>query len=65
VIRAHQAGGAQQRLVTLSLGLQETQAAVPSGAEELAQRLEGAVTEVAGVLEEPVEVAATSRWPRR
>jgi signal transduction histidine kinase len=49
--------GAQQRLVTLSLGLQEAQAAVPPGADELAQRLEGAVTEVAGVLEELREVA--------
>jgi signal transduction histidine kinase len=49
--------GAQQRLVTLSLGLQEAQAAVPPGADELAQRLEGAVTEVAGVLEELQEIA--------
>jgi signal transduction histidine kinase len=49
--------GAQQRLVTLSLGLQEAQAAVPPGADELAQRLEGAVTEVAGVLEELGEIA--------
>jgi signal transduction histidine kinase len=49
--------GAQQRLVTLSLGLQEAQAAVPPGADELAQRLEGAVTEVAGVLEEVQEIA--------
>jgi signal transduction histidine kinase len=49
--------GAQQRLVTLSLGLQEARAAVPPGADELAQRLEGAVTEVAGVLEELGEIA--------
>src|SRR5580704_1262606 len=49
--------GAQQRLVTLSLGLQETQAAVPPGADELAQRLEGAVTEVADVLAELQEIA--------
>ena len=49
--------GAQQRLVTLSLGLQEAQAAVPPGADELAQRLEGAVTEVADVLEELKEIA--------
>jgi signal transduction histidine kinase len=49
--------GAQQRLVTLSLGLRQAQAAVPPGADELAQRLEGAVTEVAGVLEELQEIA--------
>jgi signal transduction histidine kinase len=49
--------GAQQRLVTLSLGLQEAQAVVPPGADELAQRLEGAVTEVADVLEELKEIA--------
>ena len=49
--------GAQQRLVTLSLGLQEAQAAVPPGADELARRLEGAVTEVADVLAEVLEIA--------
>jgi GAF domain-containing protein len=49
--------GAQQRLVTLSLELQEAQAAVPPGADELAGRLEGAVTEVADVLEELKEIA--------
>jgi signal transduction histidine kinase len=49
--------GAQQRLVTLSLGLQEAQAAVAPGADELARRLEGAVTEVADVLEELGEIA--------
>jgi signal transduction histidine kinase len=49
--------GAQQRLVTLSLGLQEAQAAVPPGADELAQRLEGAVAEVAEVLAELGEIA--------
>jgi GAF domain-containing protein len=49
--------GAQQRLVTLSLELQEAQAVVPPGADELAQRLEGAVTEVADVLEELKEIA--------
>jgi signal transduction histidine kinase len=48
--------GAQQRLVTLSLGLQEAQAA-PPGADELARRLEGAVAEVADVLEELKEIA--------
>ena len=49
--------GAQQRLITLSLGLQEAQAAVPAGADELARRLEGAVTEVADVLAELLEIA--------
>jgi signal transduction histidine kinase len=49
--------GAQQRLVTLSLGLQEAQAAVPPEADELARRLEGAVTEVSDVLEELKEIA--------
>jgi signal transduction histidine kinase len=49
--------GVQQRLVTLSLGLRETQAALPPGAGELAQRLEGAVNEVASVLAELGEVA--------
>jgi GAF domain-containing protein len=49
--------GAQQRLVTLSLVLEEAQAAVPPGADELAQRLAGAMTEVAGVLEELKEIA--------
>jgi signal transduction histidine kinase len=48
--------GVQQRLVTLSLGLREAQAAVPPGAGELTQRLEGAVTEVASVLAELGEV---------
>jgi len=49
--------GAQQRLVSLALQLREAQAAVPSGAGELAQRLEGAVAEVNGVLEGLREVA--------
>src|SRR6185437_12771117 len=49
--------GAQQRLVTLSLGLEEARAAVPPGADELTQRLEGSMIEVAGVLEEVREVA--------
>jgi signal transduction histidine kinase len=49
--------GAQQRLVTLILGLQEAQATVPPGADELARRLEGAVTEVADVLAEVLEIA--------
>jgi signal transduction histidine kinase len=49
--------GAQQRLVSLGLQLRAAQADVPPGADELAQRLEGAVTEVAGVLEEVREIA--------
>ena len=48
--------GAQQRLVSLALQLREAQAALPA-AGELAQRLEGAVTEVNGVLEELREIA--------
>ena len=49
--------GAQQRLVTLGLGLRQAHGVVLPGADELAQRLEGAVTEVAGVLEELGEIA--------
>jgi signal transduction histidine kinase len=48
--------GAQQRLVSLALHLREAQAAA-LGAGELARRLEGAVTEVTGVLEELREIA--------
>ena len=48
--------GAQQRLVALALRLRETQAALPE-AGELSQRLDGAVSEVNGVLEELREVA--------
>jgi signal transduction histidine kinase len=48
--------GAQQRLVSLALQLRAAQAA-PPGAGELVQRLEGAVTEVTGVLEELREIA--------
>ncbi len=48
--------GAQQRLVSLALQLREAQAALPA-ASELAQRLEGAVAEVNGVLEELREIA--------
>jgi signal transduction histidine kinase len=48
--------GAQQRLITLGLGLREAQTAAPEDGE-LAQRLEGAVTQVAGVLEELGEIA--------
>ena len=43
--------GAQQRLVSLALHLQEAQQAAP-GASELAGQLKGAVTEVTEVLEE-------------
>ena len=49
--------GAQQRLVSLALQLRGVQADVPPGAGELAQRLEGVVTEVTGVLEELRELA--------
>ncbi len=49
--------GAQQRLVSLALQLRAAQADVPPGAGELAQRLEGVVTEVTGVLEELREIA--------
>ena len=48
--------GAQQRLVALALRLREAQAALPA-AGELSQRLDGAVSEVNGVLEELREVA--------
>jgi len=48
--------GAQQRLVSLALQLREMHAALP-GAGELAQRLDGAVAEVNGVLEELREIA--------
>ena len=48
--------GAQQRLVSLALQLREVHAALP-GAGELAQRLDGAVAEVNGVLEELREIA--------
>jgi signal transduction histidine kinase len=49
--------GAQQRLVSLGLQLRAAQAEAPPGAGELVQRLEGAVTEVIGVLEELREIA--------
>jgi signal transduction histidine kinase len=48
--------GAQQRLVSLALRLRGAQAALPETGE-LAQRLDGAVSEVNGVLEELREVA--------
>jgi signal transduction histidine kinase len=49
--------GAQQRLVSLALQLRAVQADVSPEAGELAQRLEGVVTEVTGVLEELREIA--------
>ena len=49
--------GAQQRLVSLALQLRAAQAAAPAEAGELAERLEGAVTEVTGALEELREIA--------
>jgi GAF domain-containing protein len=48
--------GVQQRLVSLALRLREVQAAPPE-AGELAERLEGAVTEATGALEELREIA--------
>jgi signal transduction histidine kinase len=49
--------GAQQRLVSLGLYLREAQAGAPPATGELAGRLEGAVAEVNGVLEELRELA--------
>jgi signal transduction histidine kinase len=49
--------GAQQRLVTLALQLRQAQAATPPGAGELAGRLERAVGEVSGALEDLLEIA--------
>jgi signal transduction histidine kinase len=49
--------GAQQRLVSLGLQLRAAQAAAPAGSDELTQQLEGAVTEVTGVLDELREIA--------
>jgi GAF domain-containing protein len=49
--------GAQQRLVSLGLQLRAAQAAAPPGCDELTQQLEGAVTEVTGVLDELREIA--------
>jgi signal transduction histidine kinase len=49
--------GAQQRLVSLVLQLRAAQAVVPPGAGELAGRLEGAISEATGVLEELREIA--------
>jgi GAF domain-containing protein len=49
--------GAQQRLVSLALHLRAAQATVPPGAEELAERLQGAVAEATGVQEELREIS--------
>ena len=49
--------GAQQRLVSLALQLRAAQAAAPREAGELASRLDGAVAEVTGVLDELGEIA--------
>ena len=49
--------GVQQRLVSLGLQLREAQAAAPPGVGELVQRLEDAVAEVTGALEEVCEIA--------
>jgi signal transduction histidine kinase len=49
--------GVQQRVVSLALQLRAAQEAASLGEDELAQRLEGAVTEVTGVLEELREIA--------
>jgi EmrB/QacA subfamily drug resistance transporter len=49
--------GAQQRLASLALQLPAAQMAVPPGAGELAQRLDGAIIEATGVLEELHEIA--------
>ena len=49
--------GVQQRLVSLALQLRAAQAAASPGEGELAQRLEGAVTDVTGVLEELRDIA--------
>ena len=49
--------GAQQRLVSLALHLRAAQATVPPGAEELAERLESAVSEATGVQEELREIS--------
>jgi signal transduction histidine kinase len=47
----------RQRLVSIALQLRAAQAAAPAEAGDLAGRLAGAVAEVAGVLDEPREIA--------
>jgi len=49
--------GAQQRLISLALRLRAAQANVPSGAEELVERLEEAVGEATGVQEQLREIS--------
>lgn len=49
--------GAQQRLVTLAMGLRAVEAAVPPDADELHMRLEHLVTEVTSVLDELRDLA--------
>jgi signal transduction histidine kinase len=49
--------GAQQRLVLLALHLRAVQATLPPGADEVAERLEGAIAEVTGVQEELREIS--------
>jgi signal transduction histidine kinase len=49
--------GAQQRLVLLALHLRAAQATVPPGADEVAERLEGAIAEATGVQEELREIS--------
>ncbi|MET7395951.1 AAA family ATPase [Dactylosporangium sp. NPDC005572] len=49
--------GAQQRLVTLALDLRSAQEALPAGFDPLATRLDDAVREVTGALDELREVA--------
>jgi signal transduction histidine kinase len=49
--------GVQQRLVSLALELRQARAVVPPGAGELEGRLESAVGEVTGLLEEVREIA--------
>jgi signal transduction histidine kinase len=49
--------GVQQRLVSLALELRQARAAVPPGAGKLEGRLESAVSEVAGLLQEMRAIA--------
>jgi signal transduction histidine kinase len=49
--------GAQQRLVSLALRLRAAQATLPPEAEEVAERLEGAVKEAVGLQEELREIS--------
>jgi signal transduction histidine kinase len=49
--------GAQQRLVSVALRLRAEQATLPPKAEELAERLEGAVKEAVGLQEELREIS--------